>query len=314
MHPLLVAFLFFALFMLSVCAVFYADSIKYIWSNFEFFVFFGLSIPYVIYVTHRINKVHIKDFYKLLDYSDLDSDRKSYWQQRLADHRSLWKESLVAVAVALLHAYLQGLFRLFEGQSRFFWLDVLGIVQLVVIWVLITQSNSIFIRNMTEMNKLSKEIRIDLLNLEKFMPLTRAGVWSILGFIGVYTILFNESIEDVDLINPAVLVIIPTIFWMIYIPLKGFRKRVIQEKDKEIALIEASIEGDREKLKESRIRKNLENINVIDLINYKKLIQNTFEIPVNIPTAFRFVFYLIIPLLTWIAASMVDKVVDYLVK
>ena len=257
MHPLLVAFLFFALFMLSVCAVFYADSIKYIWSNFEFFVFFGLSIPYVIYVTHRINKVHIKDFYKLLDYSDLDSDRKSYWQQRLADHRSLWKESLVAVAVALLHAYLQGLFRLFEGQSRFFWLDVLGIVQLVVIWVLITQSNSIFIRNMTEMNKLSKEIRIDLLNLEKFMPLTRAGVWSMLGFIGVYTILFNESIEDVDLINPAVLVIIPTIFWMIYIPLKGFRKRVIQEKDKEIALIEASIEGEREQLKESRIRKNL---------------------------------------------------------
>ena len=311
---LLVAIIIYLLFLGIITLIFYLEEIQMTWKNFESIAYFGLAFSYVVYVTHLVNKVHQKGVGEMLPYTELTEEERETWRIRIARHPSQWRETLAAILVSFLHAYLQGRWRIFTGESRFLLLDIWGVIQTTLIWVGITQSSSIFIRNMTEMNKLSAKIKIDLLNMDQLMPLTRSGVWSILGFIGVYSIIFSGNISQITLADPAIAVIAPSVFWMMYTPLKGIRKRVLKAKEKEMALIDKAIEGDRSALKESRIRANLDNINVIDLINYKKIIQNTFEIPVNIPTASRFVFYLIIPLLTWIAASIVDKSIDFLIK
>jgi len=313
-HPLIPALVIFALVNAIATVIFYLEGISIIIDNYEGILLFGTAFGYLLFIIRLIHNVHVKDYYKLLDSSDLDASSRQDWTDQMQNHRSQSVETLVAVAVGLLHSYLQGYDNILTGESTFLIYSIFRVLLNVTIWVMITQSTSLFIRNMTLLNELSAKIKIDLLNLEKFMPLTRSGVWSILGFIGVYTIIFGQGVASINLADPAILVLAPTIFWMVRTPLKGFRKRVVKAKEVELQLIEAAIEGDREALKKSRISANLDNINVIDLINYKKMIQSTFEIPVNIPTASRFVFYLVIPILTWVAASMVDKVIDYLIK
>lgn len=312
--PLAVSLLFFGLTVGVVTLIFEVEGIALVWGNYETFAMFGLAFAYIIFTTRLIHNAHMKDYDRLIEDANLDDEQRKHWYQVMHKGRSQILETLIAIAVGLGHSYLQGSGRILTGESRFLYLDIWYVVQITLLWVLITQSTATFIRNMTIMNELSQKIRVDLLNMDKFMPLTRSGVWSILGFIGVYSIIFMQGIDGVSLANPAILVLGPSVFWMIRTPIKGLRKRIILAKETELAHIDKAIEGDREALKKSRISANLNNINVIDLINYKKMIQNTIEIPVNIPTASRFIFYLVIPLLTWIAASMVDKVIDWLIK
>lgn len=313
-YPLIAGIAVFSILMLLITAIIVLDNRPLVWQTYEFGTQFSLAVAFITVVTPIINKVHVRDLYFMLNEAELNDEEREAWNTKISRHYSLIVETLAAIGIALLHAYLQGYFILFTGTPRFFYSTIWGLTQIILMWVLITHSTSIFIRNMTLMNELSDRVKIDLLNLEKFMPLTRAGVWSILGFIGVYSILFAGGVDRIRITDPSVLIIAPTIFWLIRTPLKGFRKRVVAEKERELAIIEAAIEGDHEAMKASRIGANLSNINVIDLISYKRIIQNTLEIPVNIPTASRFVFYLIIPLLTWVAASMVDKLIDYLIK
>ncbi|GAB5525169.1 MAG: hypothetical protein Roseis2KO_30410 [Roseivirga sp.] len=316
-HPILISLLVLIGLAAILILIFKLEGIAFVKSNYEFYALFGVVFIYIILITRLIHNVHERDFQKLLTHANFEPDVRKEWANKMADHRSQWAEAFVAIAVGLLHSYLQGYSRLLDGTSRFVLYDIWGSLNIITLWVLITLSTSVFIRNMTLMNELSQKVAIDLLNMEKFMALTRSGVWSILAFIGAYSLLFIrgfDNLSSISLADPAILVLGPSIFWMIRTPLKGFRKRVINEKEKELAIIDAAIEGDHDAMKASRIGANLSNINVIDLISYKRIIQNTLEIPVNIPTASRFVFYLIIPLLTWIAASMVDKVIDYLIK
>lgn len=313
-HPIIPTLAIFLIVNAITALIFYLEEIPFVVVNFEGGLIFGTAYGYLIFVTRLINAVHLKDFHTLRLNAQLSVEENETWVNKMVNHRSQLIETLVAVGVGLLHSYLQGSGRILTGDSTYLIYDIWRVILTIFIWVMITQSTSLFIRNMTLLNELSRQVKIDLLNMEKFMPLTRSGVWSILGFIGVYSILFARGIDNISFNDPAILVLVPSIIWMIRTPLKGLRSRVIKAKDKELELIDQAIEGDREALKNTRIRKNLENINVIDLINYKRMIQNTFEIPVNIPTASRFLFYLIIPLLTWIAASMVDKVIDYLIK
>ncbi|OEK04677.1 hypothetical protein BFP71_14585 [Roseivirga misakiensis] len=290
------------------------DGMTMTWQYIETNMYFIFTFGYMIFMARVIHNSHVNSFDKLLASGDFDQERRSFWKYEMSNQRKLTIETIVALLIGFIHAYLD-VFQWIINGTRDFTFTRLGIgFEIMLMWLVITHATSTFMRNMTVMNKMSREIDIDLLNMDKFMPLTKSGITSTLGFIGAYSLLFVQGVRIIDIQNPAIAIIIPSIFFLIRTPLKGIRKRVSIAKHKELILVDAAIEGDREALKKSRIHKNLDNINVIDLINYRKIIQSVFEIPVNIPTASRFIFYLIIPLLTWIAASVVDKVIDYLIK
>ena len=312
--PLLVGLFVSLALTLILSGVFIIEDIPLTWHNYSITAYFTFTFGYVVYISRIIQKNHQRNFDKLLLYADLETSEKDGWKERISTYDSQRRELLVALLVGALHAYF-GIFNaVLSGEVTYSIYETWRSIQIVLVWLLITQATSTYTRNMTLMNMLSRHIKVDLLNMDKLVPLTQSGIVSILAFIGAYSMLFMNDIDISSLTNPAMIVLVPSIVWMIITPLRGVRKRVIAAKHHEIELVDRAIEGDMSALKDSRIRNNLENINVIDLINYKKSIQNTFEIPVNIPTASRFLFYLIIPLLTWIAASIVDKVIDYLIK
>lgn len=313
-HPLLVGLLASAVLTSLVWVTLILENLDIKFQYFWYNSYFIITIGYTIFITNIINKSHQVNFKKLLNSANLSDQERSDWEGQMKNHRKLTIETILALIVGFLHSYFGLLEYVFKGTAKYPLVNIGQSLNIILIWLIITQSTSIFNRNLTIMNKLSRRIKVDLLNMDQFMPLTKSGIISILAFIGAYSLLFVQGIQITDIENPAILILVPSIFFMIRNALKGVKKRVSDAKVKEIELIDAAIDGDREALKSSRIKKNLDNINVIDLINYKKIIQSTFEIPVNIPTASRFIFYLIIPLLTWVAASIVDKVIDYLIK
>lgn len=301
-------------FILLQALVFEIEGIRHSYRLYSTTFFFILTTGYLVFISRVINNNHEKGFLKLLSYAKLNESEKEANIQEFHDQKLSWKEMLIPICIGLLHGFFVNGANLSFDNVPYPFLKVYSIIQILIIWIMIWQSTSTYLRNMTKMNRLSRAIEIDILNTEQLMPLTSAGVISILAFIGVYTILFIESIDSIELYNPALLPLIPSIIWMVVTPLSGVRKRIISAKELEISLIEKGIEGDKEALKQSRIGKNLENINVVDLMTYKRLITATPEIPINIPTASRFIFYLIIPFCTWVAASIVDKAIDYLIS
>lgn len=314
LSPIFIGIAVSILCVLVLTVVFLIEEIPLTWYNYTRTAYFTFVFGYVVYITRIIQNTHQRNFESLLSIAQLTTEEKAGWKSKMANHRRQRIEMGAAFLVGGLHAYFGILSNVFFGDSRFPVYDTWRGIQVILVWMLITQAATIFMSNMTLLNKLSRHTEVDLLNMDKLMPLTQSGIVSILAFIGSYSLLLIQGINVSSLNNPAMLLLVPTIIWMMVTPLKGIRKRIIDAKHKEIERIDAAIEGDMEALKSSRIKNNLENINVIDLINYKKTIQNTLEIPVNIPTASRFLFYLIIPMLTWIAASIVDKVIDYLIK
>ncbi len=321
-HPLVIGLLTCLFLFLVLTGVFLLEGLLLIPSNYASSAYMILTIGYVIFITRIIYNSHVKSFNRLLAASDLDEEAKLSYKQQIVNFRPMVVETLVAVAVGFFHAYLVSLNRVFNGSSDYIMYSIWIATDTMLLWLVITHSTALSVRNLRLMNKLSREIEIDILDMEKFMPLTKSGIISILGFIGAYSLLLIQDVSTLDLsgisimpllTNPAIIPLVPSILWMLITPLKGIRKRVSDAKEREIKLIDKAIEGDRKALEESRIGKNLENINVIDLINYKKMVQNTLEIPINLPTASRFIFYLIIPILTWIASSIVDKTISFII-
>lgn len=291
---------------------FLIEDIPITFDNLYISAYFTFTFGYVVYISRIIHRSHKASFEKLLSNPSLTKEKRTKWQLEFDTFRNMWPETLIAVGVGLVLAYdylNSSLGRNDSLDYYYYW----RAIEVVLIWLLITQSTSLFMRNTTIMNRMSRDIDIDLINLDQLMPLTKAGITSTLAFIGAYSFLFINGVNITDLDNPALIILIPSILVLLIRPLKGVRKRIVKAKEEEIRLIERAIDGDTAALETSRLRNNLENINAIDLINYKKMIENLIEIPLNIPTASRFIFYLIIPFLTWVAGSIVDKVIDYLI-
>ncbi|WP_420386615.1 hypothetical protein [Roseivirga sp.] len=312
-HPLLAGILASAVVFAIQSVIFLIEDIPFSWHNSTLTSYFTLTVGYLVFITRIIQSSHDKGFHKLWGQTTLSDSEKGEFERYFLQRGMSPYETVLSLGIGLTHAYF-AVFRVLLTEDIQFPIFIFyrGL-QIALLWWLIWQVASTAIKNMTRLNELSRKVDIDLLNMDKLMPLTSSGIVSVLAFIGTYSLLFIEGVDISDLTNPAIIVLIPSILWMIITPLKGVRKRVVQAKEEEIRLVDMAIEGDREALKSSRIGKNTDNINVVDLISYKKMIQTTFEIPINIPTASRFVFYLIIPFLTWVAASVVDKAIDYLI-
>jgi len=311
--PVVSGLLIIVLLLLLQIGILYVEKLKIDIGNMTNSAYFTFTIGYLVFITRIIQNSHSRGYEKLLKHATLSEEEKEAARLYFQDQKLAWQETLFSLGIGALHSYLAVFRFLFNGTLDFPIYYTFRGLSVIILWWVIWQAASTFIRNMTKMNILSKSIEIDLINLDKFMPLTSAGVLSILAFMGTYSLLFLQGINISDIANPAIIALIPTIFWMLLTPLKGLRKRIGLAKESEIKLLDKAIDGDKEALKQTRIGNNLDNINVVDLMTYKKLIANTFEIPVNIPTASRFVFYLIIPFLTWIAASIVDKIIDFLI-
>lgn len=281
-------------------------------------VFFSVTITYTILITHVIIKGHEKDLFQLTDQLPDRAAQYDKWLNQLHTYKNHNRLYIVFICIGLGHAMIgRGpLFRLISMKSDYVLFDLWMTILIVMTWIVITQASTIFVGNLRFFARLVKEHEIDILFTHKLSPYIRAGVRSTLAFMGAYSLFPLLQINDIFylLFNPALLVFIPIVIKMISIPILPLRKRIRELRSRELSLIENAINGDRQALKDSRLNAEMDDLNIVDLITYKNFLREIKDLPVNIPIAFRLLLYILLPVLTWVAASLVDKLVVAFLK
>lgn len=94
------------------------------------------------------------------------------------------------------------------------------------------------------------------------------------------------------------------------LPIVAVRSRIFREKAKEIDAVTLAIHGDRDALKNTNIADEADSIARSNLIIYRDLVEWTSEWPITNSSVKRLGIYVIVPLLAWVGAALVERMID----
>jgi len=157
--------------------------------------------------------------------------------------------------------------------------------------------------------------RVDLLEREGLLPFAHQGLRAVIPGLIILTFLalnlgdrdFWMAILALGGLTAAQLV------GFLVLPLAGLRERVRAAKREEIARVHAAIRGDPGALRESPLARNPDP-NLADLLAWRRFVESVPEWPIDASTLGHTALYLGIPLLSWVGAALVERVVDALIR
>jgi hypothetical protein len=154
--------------------------------------------------------------------------------------------------------------------------------------------------------------RIDLFQIEALAPFQRLGLRLSLVFFGLFAIRFVVGARPGNLgylaITSAVAMLVGTAFLLL--PLWGVHRRIAVEKQRELATVRRSIDGER-----ARDLPGATNVSrkLLDLLEYKERVESVSEWPLDVPAVLRFGLYLTIPVLGWLGGAAMERLLDVVV-
>ncbi len=151
---------------------------------------------------------------------------------------------------------------------------------------------------------------VDLFDIKPLAPFTQQGLTNALLAIGLLS-LSSLFLIETGMGVVATLVGVITLFVAgaaLVMPVRGVQQRIRQEKKSELGWIDAELRACRATLRESGEDRRVGSI--ADLAAYRGLVDRAAEWPFNTSTYLRFALYLLIPLGSWAAGALVERVVD----
>jgi hypothetical protein len=154
-------------------------------------------------------------------------------------------------------------------------------------------------------------VRVDLLDLRSFAPLTRQGLRYALLVVGLISILALYLYDSdkrglftvVLLANGVALAAAAT---SLLLPLRGARQAIVAAKRHELDWCDAELRHARAALESGPPSPGA----VGDLVSWRGVVQAVQEWPLDAPTLRRFVLYLALPLGSWLGGAVVERIVD----
>lgn len=166
------------------------------------------------------------------------------------------------------------------------------------------------------MSRLALELRsIDLFELRPLLPFTQLGLTSALLLIGLLSIhslmLLTESGFGLlaILVGAGVLMGAGVAFLL---PLRGVRTRIGQAKAAELDWVDLELASRRTGLRRGDETRSPGEFS--DLATYRTQVEDVPEWPINTSTYFRFALYLLIPVVSWVLAAVVERIIDALIS
>lgn len=188
--------------------------------------------------------------------------------------------------------------------ALFFWV---GFAQLLVI----TVSNSL------AFDRMGREFAtIDLLDTSNLVPFARVGIRNILIFVGGYALIPIIYFEDQDFMLEVLIslaIFVPISIALLILPMNSIRDRISKEKHIELARIQSAMHGNRSALADSPISRDASYVGFTGLVLYRQMINEINEWPIDFPIFMRLALYIVIPLLTWFGAAIVERLVQILI-
>lgn len=192
------------------------------------------------------------------------------------------------------------------------WHRVLGPIASVGILWLIHAVISVSRR----MSRLAASLEsVDVLELRPLQPFTRQGLTNallVLGFVSIWglVVVTEEGFGLQALVlGPAVLLVAVA---ALLLPLRGVHARILQAKAAELAWVDTRILDQRASLKDDSSEEDPGTL--ADLAAYRNLVHGVRDWPIGSSSYVRFALYLLIPLLSWAAAALVERFVNVLIS
>ena len=151
---------------------------------------------------------------------------------------------------------------------------------------------------------------IDLFDLEPLLPFTQQGLVNALLLMGFVTIAGLMVLTETGfgllglLVGTAVL---GGAGIAAALPMRGVHRRITQAKAAELDWVEAKLREQRTVLKAGADRTSGD---LSDLAAYRDLVRSVRDWPINTSSYVRFALYLLIPVTSWAAAAVVERLVD----
>ena len=275
-----------------------------------------ILLAYMVAFVNYLERSHRKNFEKLGPVMRLTEDKREQqlaslshfpkWRLRLAYFFSVPMMFFVNWSHPEVQTFLTGSI---PGVD-FFW----GLFVAIITWVVILQVGYIVISNtMTFVDLARSHLVVDIFDIRSMLPFTMVGVSNILFFAGAYTLVPIAYIDSGTLILPAVMSLLfslPTGVTLFFLPIVAVRSRIFREKAKEIDAVTLAIRGDRDALKNTNIADEADSITRSNLIIYRDLVERTSEWPITNSSIKRLGIYVIVPLLAWVGAALVERMID----
>ncbi len=180
------------------------------------------------------------------------------------------------------------------------------------VWMLMMTTNYALVENAFLLAKLGRRIPVDLLRDSHHVAIARVAIMSTLSVIGaqsLFVLLMLDAEATWVSFFPGALITMGPMLGLFLIPVLPLYHRLREAKRKELLAIDAQIALLRPdpdiKLHELA---SLGNLN--QLLLYRREIRQVSEWPFDVPALARLAFYLILPPLTWVAAALIENVVD----
>ncbi|MEJ2482330.1 MAG: hypothetical protein P8049_04210 [Gemmatimonadota bacterium] len=193
------------------------------------------------------------------------------------------------------------------------WHRVLGPVTAVLALLLIYAVISISAR----MSRISAGLSsVDLLDLGGLHPFTRQGLTNallILGWVSIsgLMVVTESGFGLLGLfLGVATLVVASA---ALLLPLRGVHTRIRQAKADELEWLDARILARRDAFLKNR-KTGEDSGYLADLLAYRDLVRDVPDWPIGTSSWARFSLYLLIPLLSWAAAALVERFVNSLIS
>ena len=166
-------------------------------------------------------------------------------------------------------------------------------------------------RRLTQIGR--DRVRVDLLDLRCFAPLTRQGLRYALLVVGVVSI---SSLNLFDYEKPGLLTVVvvanavalAAAATALLLPLRGAHQAIHTAKRSELDWCDAELRRARAALEDHTPPSGTGTL--ADLVAWRGVVSAVPEWPLDAPTLRRFVLYLALPFGSWLGGAFVERVVD----
>jgi len=180
-----------------------------------------------------------------------------------------------------------------------------------LVWIVMMFVVAALLDNARLFNRLSAHTRIDLIDPSRLTAFARVAVASTLALIGAqaaFPVLWVSPDSSAVAMVPGMLATATPMVFLFALPIWPIHRALAAAKSNELRRINARLRSERPVADGTA---DLVPLN--ELLVYRREIAQVSEWPFNAGVATRLVFYLVIPPLTWVAAGLIDVLIERMV-
>lgn len=155
-------------------------------------------------------------------------------------------------------------------------------------------------------SRMGRAVEVDLYDPQALRPFARVAVLDVLVVMGAVAFMPLQSIDAefrLDNYWPGLLVGVPSALLLFAVPLWGVHRRMLSVKAARIVDLQQQIRDC-----------NRDDIARLEtLVSHRDRVQAVHTWPLDLRLLFRVLFYLVLPPLAWVAAALVENLVDRMV-